>query len=138
MVVDMVDVCVKCCLSTSRSFRRRQERLLQKYNFKASWMNRGLTDVFEICPNVLVANVVSGALNCGVLSRLRNSARNSIRLLSPEPSGIFLITDISKLCWPGPVTMPTPLFPKAAALPSLPITGGVVRQAVLKYLFSRS
>src|SRR6267378_4047683 len=78
----------------SRSFRRRQQRLLQKYNFKASWMNRGLTDVFEICPNVLVANVVSGALNCGVLSRLRNSARNSIRLLSPEPSGIFLITDI--------------------------------------------
>ena len=103
----------------------------QKLNFKASWTKRGLTEVDEICPKLLELKFVAGSANCGVLNKLKNSARNSIRVLS-ERSGIFFRMDMSMFCWAGPLTMPTPLFPKAVALPSSPITGGVVKHLALK------
>src|SRR6266550_3887360 len=73
-----------------------------------------------------------GFENEGVLKALKNSARNSRFLVSPCANGIFLVIEISKSCWAGPPTLPMPPLPKPVARPSAPITGGAVKQALLK------
>src|SRR5881396_2322208 len=120
-------------LKNARGHRPRLQYALatQKLNFSASCMNRGFTDVVEMTPNVLELRVVSGPLNWGVLNKLKNSARNSRTLLS-EDSATFFAMERSMFCWAGPRTMPTPVLPKAVALPSAPTTGGVVRHCLSK------
>ena len=72
----------------------------QKLNFKASWTKRGLTEVDEICPKLLELKFVAGSANCGVLNKLKNSARNS----NAVPSRIWkrLFNEKSVFTKPGP------------------------------------
>ena len=67
--------------------------------------------------------------NDGVLKALKNSARNSRVLVSV--SGVFLMIEMSKLRWSGPLMIPFPLSPNPVAKPSLPTTGGRVNWAGL-------
>jgi len=80
-------------------------------------------------------NVVFGFANCVLLKALKNSARNS-RLVSSVIAVVFLNAR-STLCWAGPRSSPDVVFPKPVPLSEL-ITGGPVKQLVLKYSSSRS
>ena len=74
-----------------------------------------------------------GSANCVVLSTLKNSARSSTAPPSPSLfSVVRFMSARSRLRWPGPVTIPTPLLPKPVALPSAPITGQVALPEALR------
>ena len=79
-------------------------------------------------------NVVSGFPNCVLLKALKNSARNS-RAIRSVNAVVFLM-ERSTLCWAGPRSSPGLVLPKPVP-PSELITGGVVKQFVLKYSFKR-
>src|SRR5260221_12484489 len=127
----------------------------QKYSFRANWIIRGATLVFEITPNAgsgwkpaaalagfdmqspparptEPASKICGSANDGVLKALKNSALNSRDRVSLCPKGIFLIIEMSKSCCAGPLTFPMPPLPNAVATPSAPIIGGAVKQEELK------
>ena len=78
--------------------------------------------------------VVSGFPNCVLLKALKNSARNS-RAIRSVNAVVFLM-ERSTLCWAGPRSSPGLVLPKPVP-PSELITGGVVKQFVLKYSFKR-
>lgn len=86
-------------------------------------MIRGFVERAEITPKPADPKLVPGFANCGVLNALKNSARNTRLLL--VRTGTSFESMMSKLCWPGPVTMPVPEFPKSVAIPSDPMTGHV-------------
>src|SRR5690242_15403024 len=67
-----------------------------------------------IIPNVDVPNVVPGLLKCGVLVRLKASARNSIDVFSV--SGIIRKSEASRFTRSGPVSMLRPTLPKLVPL----------------------
>src|SRR5262245_24077918 len=93
----------------------------------------GLTAVDEITPKVAAETLVLGLLNCVVLKALKNSDRNSRLELSPSAlSDVLLMSTRSRFLWSGPKTMPTPLFPKAVARPSSPITGQIAAPVALR------
>src|SRR6516164_10913023 len=97
-------------------------------------MTRGFTAVLPMTPNVGEEKLLSGFANCGWLKALKNSARNWMVLFScGQTSATTFDAPRSTFACPGPSTIPVPLSPKVVPIPSAPITGGVVKQAVLKY-----
>lgn len=108
----------------------------QKFSFSPSWPTRGATEVLVILPNAdgPSLNVVSGFPNCALLKALKNSARNSSATLCFKAM-VFLIAR-STLCWAGPRSSPGLVLPKAVP-PSELVTGGLLKQAVLKYWLRR-
>ena len=106
----------------------------QKENFNASWMTLGLEAVPPIVPAAPPGSKsVLGSAKTGWLKTLNTSALK----LSCAPSvghfiGITFERDMSLTNWLGPRILPIGAFPKAVAIPSSPITGGVVQQSVLK------
>src|SRR5690242_18966639 len=101
--------------------------------FIASCPRGELTEVLLKNPKVRELKLLSGFANWGWFRALKNSDLNCNLLESAcLPSLIVLDSARSKFAWPGPSTIPVPLFPNAVAMPSTPTAGGEVKQDALK------
>src|SRR5881409_3269860 len=82
-----------------------------------------------IFPNRLSVNEVLGLLNCGVLNKLKNSARYCRRKRSVMWR--FFMADQSRLKVPGPRKTPRPELPKVPSFAR-------AKEEILKYCLIRS
>src|ERR1700733_1432353 len=91
---------------------------------------RGLLEVAVMMPkDAPELTVLLGLAKFGVLVRLKNSPR--MRRLWDSTMGMLRSSAMSRLCWPGPRTRPTPLFPKSVSAELVPLgtSGAEVRRA---------
>src|ERR1700733_12759733 len=95
---------------------------------------RGLLEVAVMMPkDAPELTVLLGLAKFGVLVRLKNSPR--MRRLWDSTMGMLRSSAMSRLCWPGPRTRPTPLFPKSVSAELVPLgtSGAEVKPAGSRY-----